>query len=40
LGEADHGGSIGKGRIVYTVAEAVDQVQMVYGAIPKKIFTR
>ena len=24
----------------YTVGEAVDQVQMVYGAIPKKIFTR
>ena len=24
----------------YTVAEAVDQVQMVYGAIPKKIFTK
>lgn len=24
----------------YVVAEAVDQVQMVYGAIPKKIFTR
>jgi len=24
----------------YVIAEAVDQVQMVYGAIPKKIFTR
>src|SRR5258708_7369215 len=24
----------------YTVGEAVDQVQLVYGAIPKKIFTR
>src|SRR5207245_781659 len=24
----------------YTIGEAVDQVQMVYGAIPKKIFTR
>jgi len=24
----------------YTVGEAVDQVQMVYGAIPKKIFRK
>jgi len=24
----------------YVIAEAVDHVQMVYGAIPKKIFTR